>query len=176
MKTLFVIVSFFLILLMGGCKESQINQPDLTTENDYNKTSPVTHTTIVQPAMQEIKLCCKAYDPVSGDCNINGKVSYMHVPVVYADGMVRVDLKIEMDAELCTGLMGCKKFSICGNSSHTIVVSLSGTKEIEKNYPVCFRPDLRVGVLYKVTAQDIGVSKICLYQVDQIGFLDHEKN
>lgn len=175
MKTLFVIFSFILLLLTGGCKESQISQPDLTTGNDYNKTSPVTHTTGIQPVMQELKLCCKAYDPVSGDCMINGKVSYLHEAVAYADGMVRVDLKIEMDAELCTGLMGCHKFTICGNSSHSVLVSLSGTKEVEKNYAVCFRPDLRLGVLYKVTAHDIGISRICLYQTDLFGYLDHEK-
>ena len=175
MKTLFVTVSFLLILLMGGCKESQINQPDLTSENDYNKTSPVISSTTNQPAIQEIKLCCKVYDPASGDCRINGKVSYLHEATVYADGMVRVDLKIEMDAELCTGLMGCHKFSICGTSAHTVLVNLSGTNKIEKNYPVCFRPDLRVGVLYKVTPQDIGISKICLHQIDQLGYLDHEK-
>ena len=175
MKTLFVIFSFILVLLAGGCKESQINQPDLTVENNYNKTSPVTQTTAIQPVVQELKLCCKALDPIYGECSIKGKVTYIHEAVPYGDDLVRVGLKIEMDAELCTRFMGCHKFSICGSSSHTVLLVLSGTKEIKKNYPVCFRPYLRLGVIYEVTAQDIKISKICLHQIDQFGYLDHEK-
>jgi hypothetical protein len=166
MKTLFVIVSFITVLLIGGCHESQISQPDLSFKNNTDKTAFSVSSTGLHPYEQEIKLCCKAYDPVSGDCKINGKVTYIHDAVRYADGLWKVNLKIELDAELCTRLLSAVKFTIYGNSYDVVMVVPSGSKPLEKNYAISFRPDLRLGVLYKVTADEIEISRICLHQID----------
>ena len=49
----------------------------------------------------EINLCCGVLDPVTGECQVNGKVKYAHYTLRKGDGKAMIRVNLELDAELC---------------------------------------------------------------------------
>ena len=104
MKTLTSIIAIILILSVFGCRENLINQPEMSAPlTELIKTSPAINSPILKG---EISICYASFDPLSGDCKINGKVTYIHNTLNYIGGVANVQLNIELDAELCTKQIG----------------------------------------------------------------------
>lgn len=166
MKTLAAVLTSLLILAFFGCTESLVNQPEATSNISSDKTASTVNGTSTQVNNNEIKLSYNLYDPVTGDCTINGKITYTHSVLGYTGGIATVEYKLEMDAELCTKLMNSKKYQIYGNHSDVVYVGETGAVIAEKNYQIQHRPYLRLGVQYKVTTSSIRIVRMVLHQID----------
>ncbi len=166
MKTLAAVLTGFLILTFIGCTESLVNQPETTFETSKNSTAPAVEGISTQVNKDEIKLCCNLNDPVTGECTINGKVTYMHKILSYSGGIATIQIKLELNAELCTKLMNSMKYGIYGNHSDVVSVGETGSSIVEKNYQIEHRPYLRLGVQYRVTTSSIQVVRMVLHQID----------
>ena len=154
MKTLKVIFSTILVLAFFGCQESLINQPEVSLNKEPS-----------QITKGEINICCGVLDPITGECKINGQVTYIHNILEYQVGVTKVEINIEMNSELCTRLMNCRKCDICGSSVDTLFLSEGGKLLLDKDYCVAFRPDLRLCVQYLVTTDRVGITQMNLLQI-----------
>ncbi len=117
-------------------------------------------------AKDEIKLCCKVCDPLTGYCKLMGRVLYVHTTLSNIEGFARVQSRFEMKSELHTPLMNCYPNSISGCSCDTVYINEMGMSFVEKNYPVANRPDIRLGIKYRVTidgAEIIAIIIFCVY-------------
>ena len=166
MKTLAAVLTGFLMLTFIGCTESFVNQPETTFETSKNSTASAVEGISTQVNTDEIKLCCKLFDPVTGDCTINGKVTYVHSILYYTGGFATIHFKLELNAELCTRLMNSMKYGISGKDSEVVTVGETGLVIVEKNYEIENRPYLRLGVQYRVTSSSIKVVGMVLHQID----------
>ena len=158
MRTLTILFGLFLILVVVGCRENQISQPETIVNMELNKVRT-----------GEVKIHSEVIDPVFGACIISGKNSYMMDIPEYsanADTGISVKLCLELDAELCTRLMSPIKFSICGVSVEVVNFRGEAIQFVEKNYEISNRPDVRLGVKYSVTATGIKIEKMVLHQLD----------
>lgn len=113
----------------------------------------------------EINLCCGVLDPVSGECQVNGKVKYTHFTLRKVNGKIIIKLNLELDAQLCNKLTNPLKYTVYGNSTDTISVNCEGKSLIEKSYGVLYRPDLKVCVQYLITPLSIGIMQVNLLRL-----------
>ncbi len=165
MKTLTAIFSILLVLAFFGCQESSINQPETSPNTGINKTVPGESNAFNPITKGEINICCPTFDPLSGDCKINGKVTYTQNILEFIAGTSKTRLNLEMDAELCTRLMSPMKFSIYGISTDTLFIDENGKLLLDKTYMVTFRPDLRLCVEYLITMNNVSLMQMNLLQV-----------
>ena len=159
MRTLIVIFSIFITLSFLGCRESLISQPESPVNAEKSIHSP---NDLIKG---EINICCPSFDPLSGECKINGKVTYLYNILEYSADDTRIKLDIEMDAELCTKLMNPARYGIYGTSSDTLLLSSSGKLLLDKTYGVQHRPDLRLCVQYEVTTEGVSIIQLNLLQI-----------
>ena len=80
----------------------------------------------------EINLCCGVLDPVTGECQVNGKVKYAHYTLRKGDGKAMIRVNLELDAELCNKLTNPVKYTVYGNSIDTVSVNHDGKLLIDK--------------------------------------------
>ena len=159
MRTITVIISIFITLAFFGCRESMVSQPDspFNTQNS----SP----SLYDLTKGEINICCPSFDPLSGECKITGKVTYLYNIIGYSTNNTRIILDLEMDAELCTKLMNPARFRIYGTSTDTLLMNSGGKLLLDKTYGVQYRPDLRLCVQYEVTSEGVSIVQLNLLQI-----------
>ncbi len=166
MKRLTLTIIVLLIFAFFGCMENQLTQPETAFENAIEKTS-LSGTTSSLPVIKgEIKLCCDLCDPLAGDCKLQGSVAYIHTTLSNIGGFARIKINFDMKSELYTRLMHCAPYKITGCSCDTVCVNGMGVSFVEKNYEITNRPDVRLGVKYKVTIDGAEVIGTRLHQID----------
>ncbi|MGB5287935.1 MAG: hypothetical protein WBQ32_12040 [Ignavibacteriaceae bacterium] len=160
MKTLFVTLVAFSLALLIGCQENLLNEPGNLIEK---KTDPANK--------GSLKICCELQDPFSGICNLNGLVNYVHKKENVAMnpiGSSGIELHLEMNANLCGPLgMVHPEWRAEGRSDDFVYVSEEGILLIEKSYNITNRTDVVVAVLYMVTTDGVGISKVRLVEVEK---------
>ncbi len=160
MTKLISAVIILILLLSFGCQEEMINQPTTSASDTYQKISPLNQTGLTVKAI--LPICCCQKDPLTGECEIKGEVISIHNTFMNIGGFFKVELSLNMDAELCTRLMSCLKYTITGCSCDTILVHEIGIINIEKCYPVENRDDIYVSVNYRVNAEGVEITSINL--------------
>ena len=160
MKNLFVILVTFSLVLIIGCQESFLNEPNTSLEK---KSDPVNN--------GFIKICCEVQDPCSGVCNLNGSVIYAHQVVnrtMNPSGLFEIALQLEINAKLCDKLGSVHlDWNIKGKSNDIIHVSEEGIVLVDKSYRISNRDDVVMLVKYLVTTDGVGISNIKLAEIDK---------
>jgi hypothetical protein len=171
MKILATVLSLCLIVLFISCQESLINQPETSLNTELNKTSQqeasnqeVNIYDVNRITKGEIIISHGVIDPLTGDCNIKGKVTYRREILDHTADAVKIKLNLEMDAEFYTNMMNPIKYKIYGRSLDIVLVSENGKIQLDKTYGITFRPDLRLCVRYVVTTNEVGISEVNLLQ------------
>ena len=149
MRTISIIFGFFISLSFFGCRENPVNPSE----------------TILDSRINEIPICCCVFDPVTGECNIKGEVTYMLETLEYIADSVKMKIKLEMDAELCTKLLNPIKCEIYGNSQNNVFVKVNGKLLFDKTYRISHRSDLILCVQYLITTESVSVMKMNLLQI-----------
>jgi hypothetical protein len=167
MKTLTLIISVLMILAFFGCMENQLTQPETSFNYPFDKTSPGAVVSSLPILKDELKLCCELLDPLTGNCELHGSVVYIHTTLSNNGGYARIQIRLNMNSELCTRMMNCAPYTINGCSCDTIYVQDMGISFIEKNYEIKNRPDIRLGVKYRVTTDGAEIFGTTLHQIDQ---------
>ncbi len=167
MKTLTLIISVSIIFAFFGCMENQLTQPETAFDNSIDKTSPGGAVSNLPVIKGELKLCCGLLDPLSGNCELHGSVAYLHTTLSDNGVYTRIQIKFIMKSELCTRMMNCMPYTIDGCSCDTVYVHDMGVSFVEKNYEIHNRPDIRLGVMYKVTTDGAEIIGTRLHQIDQ---------
>ncbi len=169
MKTLTLMITLLLILTFFGCMENQLTQPESLFDNSVNKVSSNITSTCLPVTVNkgEIKLCCGLNDPMSGNCHLLGCVVYMHTTLSNIGGFARIQIKFDMKSELITRMMHIAPYTITGCSCDTVYLNEMGVAFIEKNYEVENRPDIRMGLKYKVMIDQAEVISVRLQQIDE---------
>lgn len=166
MKPSVKILAIFIIMSFISCNENLINQPEVSAniyaaKTDFN----VNDITFISPVIRgEIKLYCNVFDPVAGESQINGNVTYAHHILQRSGNISRIKVNLELNAELCSKLMAPVKHSIYGTTFDTVSVEAGGKVLIDKYYGVLYRPDLTVYVQYLITPVGIGIMQVNLSQ------------
>ncbi len=167
MKTLITTISGLLIITFFGCSENQLTQPETTFNNSIEKTSS-NKAEVCQPIRNgKIKLCCEINDPVFGNCNLQGSVTYIHTTLSNTGGLTRIQIGFEMKTELSTRMLHMAPYLILGCSCDTVYVIGTSPAIVEKNYLITNRPDTRLGVKYKVTTVGAEIIGARLHQIDR---------
>lgn len=167
MKTLTLIISALLIFAFFGCTENQLTQPETAFNNSAEKKSFAEIPTDQIIKKDELKLCCKVCDPITGNCKLIGRVIYIHETLSNTGGSASVQISFDMKSELHTPLMNLSPYFISGSSCDTVYINETGVSFVEKNYEVRNRADVRLGVKYKVTTDGAEIISIRLHQIDQ---------
>lgn len=162
MKTFFVILIAFSLALLIGCQESILNEPE--PEISLDKTA-----TDINNNM--IKLCCQVQDPLSGTCNLNGCVTYVHQ--VINRGMNPLSSKVialHLNINACLNdIAGSAnlQWRIEGRSYDLVSVSEEGILLLDKTYNITDRNDVVLYVQYLITTDGVGISSITLVQIEK---------
>ena len=158
MRALTVLFSIFIVLSLFGCGENPVNPSDSIPNPEINKDLQAGSGII----KDEIPICCQAFDPVTGECSITGKVTYMHQILEYTTDSVRVKINLEMDSELCTKLMHPMQYEIYGSSEDIEFVKVNGKILIDKTYEISYRTDIILCVQYLVTTEAVSIMEMNL--------------
>lgn len=160
MKKFFSTLVVFSVVLLIGCQESLINEPENTSLD--KRVESVTK--------DVIKICCEVQDPLSGQCNLSGDLEYEHRIINRAMnplGLNEVALHLEMDSELCDLLgMVHAEWKVQGCCDDVIYVSEEGIVILEKEYNITNREDVRLYVNYLVTTEGVGIAEIWIEEVN----------
>jgi len=167
MKILILTTGVLMIFAFIGCMENQLTQPEPTPENAATKPCLIETAPDPQVLKGEIKLCCELCDPLTGDCKLMGSVAYAHTTLTNTGGLTKVQINFNMNSQLYTRMMNCAPNKITGGSCDTVYVNEMGVCFIEKNYEITNRPDVRLGVNYKVTIEDAEIIGTRLHQIDR---------
>ena len=161
MKTFFVTLIAFSLVLIIGCQENTVNEPaDVLLKHDDN---PVT--------ANKLKLNYELSDPLYGYSRVSGSVSYVHQIINRAMnpvGLSEISIHIVMDSEL-DDLLGMVhlEWSIQGRSNDIVYVSEDGILLLEKCYQITNRSDVVLLVKYLVTTNGIGISSVNLTPLER---------
>ena len=167
MKTLISTISVMLIFTLFGCLDNHLTQPEATFENSGEKVSSNITSTCLPVRKGELKLCCELKDPLSGNCQLFGSLVYIHTTLSNIGGFARIQVEFNMNSELLTRMMHPTPYTITGCNCDTVSVNEMGVAFIEKNYEINNRPDIRIGVKYKVTLDGVEIIGIRLHQIDK---------
>lgn len=158
-KLLFTLVFFSLVLLIG-CQDNITTDP---LSSLTKKSGEMSH--------ERIKICCPVCDPLSGICNVNGYVDYLHQIIrgpENENGVYTILLNLEMNSELCDKCMRVHlEWAIKGISEDTVYVSEEGIVIVDKTYPISNRNDIILCVQYLVTTEGVGIPNIWLQEIDR---------
>ncbi len=159
MKTLLLTLAVFLIAFIIGCEENSVTQPD-----------PVLGKKDIPPQKETLKICCAVQDPLSGVCNVNGSVFYVHhvINPHYEIGLFEISLYLEIDAEMCDrrGMVHLE-WGVNDKSQDIVYVSEEGILLFEKSYNISNRSDVVLLVRYIATTDSVGISNICIAPVEK---------
>ncbi|MBS4035632.1 MAG: hypothetical protein KGZ85_14270 [Ignavibacterium sp.] len=158
MKKCIVILVLSLLIFLPGCADPIITEPVSNLEKP------------AFPHKGIIDVCCPLTDPLSGTCNLNGKVMYYHEIISSpncVEGLYTVYVWLEMDTEICDMLgMMHPAWSITESSTDTVIVNEEGIVILEKNYPVCNRVDIKLNVKYLITTGGVGIVETSIHPVN----------
>jgi hypothetical protein len=158
MKKCIVIFVLSLLIFLPGCSDPSLTDPGLTLEKP------------AFPHKGIINVCCPLIDPLSGACNLNGKVMYYHEIISSpncVEGLYTVYVWLEMDTEICDMLgMMHPAWTITESSTDTVIVNEEGIVILEKNYPVCNRVDIILNVKYLITTCGVGIVETSIHPVN----------
>ncbi len=162
MKTFFVTLIAFSLALLIGCQESILNEPE--PEISLEKTA--THT-----SRNTIELCCQVQDPLSGTCNLNGCVTYVHQVInrgmnPLSSKVISLHLNINASLNDLDGIADLK-WRIEGRSYDLVSVSEEGILLLDKTYNITNRNDVVLYVQYMITTDGVGVSSVTLVQIEK---------
>lgn len=170
MKTINALLCVLFIFSVIGCQEGLINQPGTSPDSETLKSyQEINSIGTVYPVLKgEILLCCATFDPHTGECTLEGKVTYILETVEYIADSIKMKLNLEMDVELCSKFVHLLKYAILGSHEDILFISENGKTLLDKTYFVWHRPDLRLCVQYIITTEGVGIAQINLLQtVDQ---------
>jgi hypothetical protein len=157
-KVLFTIV-FFPVILFISCQESSITEPT----QSLTKKANIAYT-------DTINLCCLLADPVGGNCQLTGKVSYNHQIIgsqTEGDGLYLVSLSLEMNSKLCRlDNPALTEWTIEGQSQDEFYVSEEGIVIVDKAYLITNRNDIILCVQYLITTEGVGIPNMWLQEID----------
>ena len=161
MKTFFVTLIAFSLVLIIGCQENTVNEPaDVLLKHDDNLVTA-----------NKLKLNYELSDPLYGYSRVSGSVSYVHQIINRAMnpvGLSEISIHIVMDSELddLLGMMHLE-WRIQGRSNDIVYVSEDGILLIEKTYPITNRNDVVLLVQYLVTTNGVGISSVNLVPLEK---------
>jgi len=163
MKTFFVTLAAISLALIIGCQENLLNEPG--PEISLDKTATDTNRNM-------IKLCCQVQDPLSGPCNLNGCVTYVHQIINRAMnplGLYEISLHLGMDSKLCnlTDMAVHPEWRVQGKSDDIFYVSKEGILLVEKTYWITNRSDVVLLVQYLVTTDGVGISGVTIVPIEK---------
>ena len=160
MKKLLFSLVFFSLVLIIGCRENITTDP---LSGLMKKSGEMLN--------ERIKICCPVCDPLSGVCNVNGYVDYLHQIIADPEnesGVYTILLNLEMNSELCDKCMRVHlDWAIKGFSEDTVYVSEEGIAIVDKTYLISNRNDIILCVQYLVTTEGIGIPNMWLQEVDK---------
>lgn len=166
MKALILIISVISIAAFIGCMDNNLTQPETAADYSFSKIPSSGDISPRQILKGEIKLCCELCDPQYGNCGLHGSVLYIHTTLSNIGGVARVKINLTMNSELYTPLMNCAPYLISGCSCDTVYLIGMGVSFIEKNYEIKNRPDIRLGVRFKLTLEGVEITDTRLHQID----------
>ena len=159
MKTIFVTLITFSLALFIGCQESSVNEPTMSALQKDNISQE-----------RSIKICCQIRDPYSGDCNLSGRVTYVHQIISYSRTPLKfnqISLRLHMDSKLCDKLgMVHLEWRIEGRSNEIVYVGAEEVLLIEKTYTITNRNDVVLVVRYAITSNAVGISTLRLVPIE----------
>lgn len=157
-KLLFTLVFFSLVLIIG-CQENITTDP---LSGLTKKSGDILR--------ERIKICCPVCDPLSGVCNIIGRVDYLHQIIAGPEnesGVYTILLNLEMNSELCDRFMRVHlEWAIKGISEDTVYVSEEGIAIVDKTYLISNRNDIILCVQYLVTTEGVGIPNMWILEID----------
>lgn len=167
MKHFIKIFGLFIVISVFCINENFTYEINSRDHDEVLKSAPaaIDFSTWSYEMRGEINLCCGVLDPVSGECQVNGKVKYTHFTLRKVDGITMIKVNLELDAQLCNKLTNPVKYTVYGNSTDTISVNRDGKLLIDKSYGVLYRPDLKVCVQYLITPLSIGIMQVNLLRL-----------
>ena len=161
MKTFFVTLIAFSLVLIIGCQENMVNEPaDVLLKHDDNLVKA-----------NKLKLNYELSDPLYGYSKVSGTVSYVHQIINRAMnpvGLYEISLHIEMNSELddLLGMMHLE-WIVRGRSDDIVYVSEEGILLVEKTYWITNRNDVVLLVKYLVTTNGVGISSVNLVPLEK---------
>ncbi len=167
MKHAVKIFGLFIVISLFFFKQNFTNQINSKDYDEVLKSGPaaIDFSTPSLEMKGEINICCGVLDPVTGECQVNGKVKYAHYTLRKAEGVTMIKVNLELDAELCNKLTNPVKYTVYGNSIDTVSIDYGGKLLIDKSYGVLYRPDLKVCVQYVITPLSIGIMQVNLLRL-----------
>ena len=161
MKTIFVNLVAFLLVLILGCQENGINEP----ANVLMKDSETLSTSNI------IKLNYDLRDPISGTSTLSGRVSYSIQLITEGMGprasnqfKIQINMKSKLEDRFGMTHM---EWRVEGRSEDVVYVSEDGILLLQKTYPITNRTDVIVLVQYLVTTDGIGISSLALVPLEK---------
>jgi hypothetical protein len=161
MKTFFVTLIAFSLVLIIGCQENTVNEPaDVLLKHDDNLVTA-----------NKLKLNYELSDPLYSSSKLSGTVSYVHTIInrtINPIGLKEISLHIEMNSELYDhlGLMHLE-WIVQGRSEEIFYVSEEGILLVEKSYWITNRNDVVLLVQYLVTTDGVGISNVSLTPLEK---------
>ena len=162
MKTFFVTLAVVSLALIIGCQDNLLIEPGPEisldkTANDADKNM--------------IKLCCQVQDPLSGTCNLNGCITYVHQVInrgmnPLSSKVISLHLNINASLNDLDGIADLK-WRIEGRSYDLVSVSEEGILLLDKTYNITNRNDVVLYVQYMITTDGVGVSSVTLVQIEK---------
>jgi hypothetical protein len=161
MKTIFLTLAAFSLVLIIGCQENTINEP----ANVLMKDSETLYSSNMIKVNYDLK------DPISGISTISGRVTYSLQLVDEGMGpraSRQFIVQINMDSKLEDkfGMMHME-WRVEGRSEDVLYVSEDGILLLQKSYPITNRTDVVVLVTYLVTTDGIGISSLVLAPLEK---------
>ena len=124
-------------------------------------------------------ICCVIEDPAGGNCQLTGKVSYVHQILGNPDGetgLYLVSLSLNMNSRLCHLTTRFDiPWTIQGTSEDEFYVSEEGIYILYKPYTINNRPDILLVVVYLLTTEGVGIPSLYLVEIDDIRLNDLQK-
>lgn len=161
MKTIFVTLVAFLLVLIIGCQENGINEPSnvLTKDSESLSTSNM------------IKLNYDLRDPISGTSTLSGRVTYSIQLITEGMGpraSNQLIIKIYMNSILEDRFgMAHLEWRVESRSEEAVYVSEDGILLLQKTYSITNRTDVVVLVKYLVTTNGIGIASLALVPLEK---------
>jgi hypothetical protein len=162
MKTFFVTLAAISLALIIGCQENMLNEPG--PEISLDKTATDTNRNM-------LKLCCQVQDPLSGTCNLNGSVTYVHQVINRAmnplsSKVIALHLNINASLNDIAGIANLE-WRIEGRSYDLVSVSEEGILLLDKTYSITNRNDVVLLVQYLVTTDGVGISGVTIVPIEK---------
>jgi hypothetical protein len=169
MKKLLLVAVVATIWIFSACQDSLVTEPTEDSAEINLLTKEGT-----------INLCCPALDPLTGECSVNGTLSYSHKinEVSPSDYMVYITIRIK--AEICgeANAVGHLRWIIQERNEHSFQIRNNNAdytfykdgseKYFTRRYHVGNRGDILLEIRYRVDLFDLRILQMKIVSISNV--------